>query len=114
MILDDVNNIKNYLGISKNLDIAINYLATTNLKRLKVGEYEILGKDVYAIIQEYDTKPFEDGKFEAHREHIDIQYIICGEEYIGYAPLHSLEPIDQYNPEKDKVNLNGDAEYHCI
>ncbi len=114
MIIDDIKNIKNYLGISRSLDMAINYLTTADFTQLNVGRYEISGTDVYVLIQEYDTKPFDQGKFEAHREYIDIQYVIYGEEYIGYAPLLDLQPVDEYDPEKDKMILKGDAEYHRI
>ena len=32
-------------------------------------------------------KAESEGKLEAHRKYIDVQYVISGEELMGYAPL---------------------------
>ena len=39
--------------------------------------------------------------YEAHREYIDIQYLISGEEKICCAPLEYLKEKAAYNTEKD-------------
>lgn len=63
---------------------------------------EIDGKTIYALVQEYET--LTGGglvKCEAHRGYIDIQYIVSGEEMMGWAPLDNLQNPTAYNPEKD-------------
>jgi YhcH/YjgK/YiaL family protein len=63
---------------------------------------EIDGKAIYALLQEYETLPAaETLKCEAHRGYIDIQYIVSGEEMMGWAPLDALLNPTAYNPEKD-------------
>jgi len=36
---------------------------------------------------EYQTKPREQGIWEAHRKYIDVQYMIQGSELMGWASI---------------------------
>jgi YhcH/YjgK/YiaL family protein len=71
------------------------------------GRYE-MSSGAYALVQEYDTKPVEGAKYEAHRKFIDIQFIFSGEELCYYAPLSQMV-ADEYQPEKDYVGLTGEG-----
>jgi biofilm protein TabA len=72
------------------------------------GRVEIDGKEVFALVQAYETKRAgEVLSFEAHRKYIDIQYICTGEEMMGWAPLDALQNATAYNPDKDV--LEGDV-----
>jgi biofilm protein TabA len=60
--------------------------------------------------QEYISKLPEQGKWEAHRRYIDLQYVALGTERIGYAHLSRLTQGD-YNPDKDFQALSGDGDF---
>ncbi len=62
-------------------------------------KYEIQGDDIYAIIASYKTK--EPHKFEAHREYVDIQCLLEGQEIIESTALNGLTVDMPYDPEKD-------------
>jgi len=62
-------------------------------------KYEIQGDDIYAIIASYNTK--EPHKFEAHREYVDIQCLLEGQEIIESTALNGLTVDMPYDPEKD-------------
>ncbi len=114
MILDCIKHIRNYKGISKHMDTAIDFLIENDLSEMNVGKYIIDGDNVYYMIQEYETKNIEDGKFEAHRKYIDIQLVLRGREFIGYAPEASLNPVSDYDAVKDKIILEGKEELHRL
>jgi biofilm protein TabA len=40
-------------------------------------------------------------RFEHHRRYIDIQFIVAGEEVIGWAPADRMQVTEAYDPEKD-------------
>jgi len=61
--------------------------------------YEIQGDDIYAIIASYNTK--EPHKFEAHREYVDIQCLLEGQEIIESTTLNELAVDIPYDSEKD-------------
>ena len=63
--------------------------------------YEIIGRDVYAMVQSYDTEAEPSPILEAHRKYIDIQYSIINAEYIAVAPLDESTLKTPYDEEKD-------------
>jgi biofilm protein TabA len=62
-------------------------------------KYEIQGDDIYAIVSSYNTK--QPHKFEAHREYVDIQCLLEGQEIIESTPLNGLAVDTPYDQEKD-------------
>ena len=63
--------------------------------------FEIAGRDVYVMVQSYDTEENPPPILEAHRKYIDIQYCIAGAEYIAVAPLDESTIKTPYDAEKD-------------
>ena len=59
------------------------------------------------LVQKVTTKAWETSQLEAHREFLDIQYIISGKEMVGWAPLDTLTPADEFNTQKDKGMYTG-------
>lgn len=102
MILDHISNIGTYKGLSSNIDIAIDYLVNTDLTALEVGKHAIKGDDVYVLIQSYLGKSLEEANCEAHKNYIDIQLVLSGEEYIGYAPVEGMTVTEPYSDAKDR------------
>lgn len=114
MILDDINNIDSYRGISKYMDLAIEYIMYNNIEILPVGKHKIVGDDVFALVQEYETKPITDNVLESHKKYIDIQYVVSGEELIGYAPVEKLKIYKEYDDDNDYMLYEGNYELHKI
>lgn len=110
MIIDRLSNAHLYLSLSPNVRRAFEYLQKTDLAYLPVGIFEMDGKDLYVNSQEYNTKLPAQGKWEAHRRYIDLQYVISGTERIGYAHLSRLA-LGYYNAEKDVLSLMGSGDY---
>ena len=73
------------------------------------GKYPVLGDEVVANVQEYDTKKLEDAKWEAHKKFTDLQYIITGEEKMGVFPVDQAVSPMPYDEAKD-VMFFGDNE----
>ena len=105
MIFDSAKNLDFYrgLGIEGRYGKAVDFLQNTDLENLEPGKYEIDGKNVYANVTEYTTIPWEEAKYESHRDYTDIQYMIRGTETMTYAPVDALNVKVPYNEEKDCV-----------
>jgi YhcH/YjgK/YiaL family protein len=58
----------------------------------KIGRHPLLGEDVVAIVMEYETMARRDARFESHREFVDVQYTLDGDEEIDWSPLDGLVP----------------------
>ena len=51
---------------------------------------------------------------EAHRQYLDIQYIVRGKEVMGYAPLEQCQLVGDFNEEKDVGKYTGPFQYMTI
>ncbi len=100
MIIDKIENAAKYAVISAGIKKGLDYILATDLENTEVGKYE-LGDGVKAIVSEYQSKEASVGVIESHKKFIDIQYIISGEEKMGYLPLEGQTPSTPYNEEKD-------------
>ena len=94
MIVDVFENAHKYYCLHKRFERAFEYIFSTDFEKLPCGRYEIDGNDIYANVDEYETK--EDTLMEFHKKYIDIQFMVQGEEFIGYHPFKNLEIMNQY------------------
>lgn len=99
MIYDKLNNIALFKGLSTDIYEGLLFLNTAS-KDLENGVY-VINPRVKAIVSEYTTKEVNEYGYEAHREYIDIQYLITGEEKICCLPLEYLQETKPYNEEND-------------
>ena len=97
MITDTIQNAENYYKLGENFQKGFEFLKNTDLKNLENGKYQIDGENVFVSVQDYTTKPESEGKFEAHKKYADIQFIIKGEEKIGYTNIQNCTPSRFYN-----------------
>ncbi len=103
MIYDVKENLLQYKGISKNLDCAIDYLLNTDFTGMEPGKYPVDGDRIFAMVQEPDSRPRSQARWEAHQRYIDIQYIIQGAENIGFQKIDLLTVSQPYSKENDIV-----------
>ena len=104
MIYDRLSNIKQYLGIHENLDLALNYIAD-HLADMP-DSIELKGQDVRAFFNEYQTVPVEDCFFEAHELFADIQIMRSGTERIAVSNIDALT-VTKAVPENDFWAMEG-------
>ncbi len=101
MIIDKLENCALYYGAHKNFEKAFAFIKKALAENLPVGKYEIDGKDVYASVQEYNTKEEQAARYEGHRKYIDIQFIASGAEAVEVTDIAKTQSITPYNEEKD-------------
>ena len=106
MILDTIDNTRLYVGLQARFAKAFEILNDKSLLHKEDGKYAFDGDSIYYTIQRYTTKPLNEGKLEAHRKYIDIQFLLEGRELLGYAPLKGLTTAEEYNPQKDIAFFN--------
>lgn len=93
MIYDKIENIDIY-----NIDkIAVDFIK--NLTPDIECKKHILSDNIYANVEEYTTKDV--GYFEAHKDYLDIQILLSGEEIIEYTPLEGLSVKESYDKSRD-------------
>lgn len=86
-------------AFSEDIRLGLEWLRDVN-PNIEKGVYE-LSPRVKAIVSEYTTKEVNENGYEAHRDYIDIQYLLKGSEKICCLPLESLKEIKAYRAEID-------------
>lgn len=112
MICDKLKNAELYFSLKDKFPAAFDFINRAIKENYQVGKYEIDGENLYAIVQEYVTKPLSEGVYEGHEKYIDIQFIISGVEQIGVADIGKLKAKTKYNAENDFClyeNINDDS-----
>ena len=99
MIYDKIDNLEIYSGISRDIRLGLEWLRDVN-PDIEKGVYE-LSPRVKAIVSEYTTKEENENGYEAHKEYIDIQYLLKGSEKICCLPLEYLKETKAYKAEID-------------
>lgn len=108
MIECAVADLKDFLGISRELDEAIRYLLESEWQALPHGRMEIDGENVYINRFAYQTSEMKDEPFETHSRYMDIHLLISGCECVSAADPEKLAEF-QRNDAEDYVLANGDA-----
>ena len=107
MIVCPFKDLSRYALLIPGLEEAAAAIAA--LEDLEPKTVELSGGNRF-FIQQVTTRPAEGATFEAHRNYLDVQYILEGEEYVGWAPLETVTEDVLYSSEKDIGFYTGPAE----
>lgn len=98
MLLDSIDRLHLYNDKIPHLAEALAKLE--EVKDGEPGRFEFEGG--YLMIQTGVCKPMDSNEFEVHRNYVDVQCLLDGEEWFEWADLRDLENKDDYNEAKDK------------
>ncbi|RPI75765.1 MAG: DUF386 domain-containing protein [Desulfobacteraceae bacterium] len=110
MIVDQLENALFYSKLHERVRRALLYLQNTDLSALPVGRHAIEGQRIFASVEEFMTKPVDQGIWEAHRKYLDIHCVLQGREKIGYAPIGHMRP-GLFDAEKDFGVFEGEGDF---
>lgn len=101
MILDNIRNISNYAAPGSQVYQALEILQKTDFAALEDGKTYLLdGPELRYSIQSYETRQSNETP-EAHRDFIDIQYVLSGTERMGVGQLADMTEEVEARPEND-------------
>jgi biofilm protein TabA len=104
MILDILENARQYQNLNTGFEKAIDFLLRPDLKELAEDTYEIDGKRIYAMVSKDPGRQKEDALLEAHEKYVDIQFVLDGTDTMGWKPKSAcVKTTQEYDSEKDVV-----------
>jgi biofilm protein TabA len=72
------------------------------------GRYDLDGERLFFTLSDYDTRPVTASLPESHREDVDVQVVLRGEERMGWAPLSAAwRPRGAYDARRDLLFHEG-------
>ena len=112
MILDKLENFRYYQRCIPEIWDAVRFFERAKREHLPVGRYPV-GKG-FALIQEGETRPFDEADFEIHKDYIDMQVLLDGEEMCEYADAAALEEKSPYDSGGDIQWLTGSGQKFTV
>lgn len=98
MIFDSIKNLNNYKNNNELYDI-LYYLH--NLNKMPSANTVLKENSIFCNPVYFTTKSESECIFEAHKNFIDLHYIVKGSEKIATADITSLTPHTPYDADKD-------------
>ena len=108
MIYTKKENLNRYLGLSTEMDTAIRFLQSADLRSLVKGRNEIDGDNVFVNRFDYQTMSQEQAIWEGHIQYADIHVLLSGNEKIGVTNVNMLTETVR-KPDEDFVGFNGEV-----
>lgn len=102
MILDTLEQAHRYERLAPGISRGLAFLRDLD-PEIPEGRHDVAGEEVFALVSRYETGPAGERRFEAHRRHLDLQYVAAGAERILHAPAVALEVETAYSEEEDVV-----------
>jgi YhcH/YjgK/YiaL family protein len=111
MIVDKIENYPLYTGVGDGIRLALEHIRTADFTHSKTGRYDLDGDNLFVILNDYETVNPKGGPLEGHRKYIDVQYLVRGTEWIGYAPLAGQMIVKDYDETDDCILYEGEATF---
>ena len=109
MIICPWKDIKKYAPLLPGIEEAFN--AIQALETYEPATHQLSGGNRFFVSSGTTIEP---GLAEAHRKYLDIQYIVKGQETMGWADLADCKLEGEFSQEKDIGMYSGDFTFHTI
>ncbi len=108
MILGNIKDAKRYFCVNERFEKAFEILKGLDAS---ASEKITLEDGVFWInIAEFEEIAPGEKQAEAHKDFLDLHFIIEGEEKFGYADIERLTETKEYDKENDYLLLSGDVD----
>lgn len=89
---------------------ALDYIKNLDKSSLTPGKHEV-NVDFFYNYMEYEAKEPTDSIYEAHKNYVDIQYIVEGQEHVDVSFEEYMELDTPYDAEKDIMFFKNPQKY---
>ncbi len=111
MIIDRLTNLEQYRGLAPKWVRALEFLRDTDVLSLALGRHDLDGDQLFALVQEYRTKPVAECRWEAHRRYCDVQFVARGAESIGVMNIERMQIEQPYDADRDVAFFAGEGDF---
>lgn len=109
MILDTLQNAATYRGLHPGIDRVLEVFGNYTAENYPTGRIDLDGDALYLNFNSYVTHDREGTSAEAHRQYIDVMFMVDGCETIWVKPTQQLRHItSEYDPSGDHLLAETD------
>lgn len=115
MIIDRIENAPLYFGLGERFERGLKEMMKCASEPLEKKSVELEGRDLrYGISNVKCDRAPDDNDYEAHVKFADIQCVLDGTEYMGWANLHDLRLRKAYDADGDIAWYTGKGTMLCV
>ena len=117
MIIDHIKHIGFYEAVATGITAAWKEIQQMLQEKgtLSDGSYELNSvPNGFFKVQRGTTKPLSEGTFESHKQYIDVQILLDGQEEMAWMELADLTEAIPYDTEKDAARWDGERMHHML
>jgi YhcH/YjgK/YiaL family protein len=103
MIVDSWSEAARYEALHPRFARAFEFFLRAGLATMAPGRYDIDGSRLYLSVDVAEGRGREGARLESHRRYIDIQYVVDGDEEIGWQPVAGCRAPGRYDEARDIV-----------
>lgn len=110
MIIDKINNISMYKSLINYPKVIYDFIEDFNQGRIDIDskkKIEFDNSNHNILVFEYETKI--ENLWESHKKHIDLHWLISGEEDMIVSPVENMKVTREYDDENDYMLLEGEG-----
>lgn len=100
MVIDTLSHLNDYVSLHPLFEKAFDFLSNTELSSLELGKIVLEPDRLYVNVVQTAPKSVDEARLETHRDFIDIQVPLSGNETMGYTATDRL-PTVPYNAADD-------------
>lgn len=113
MIFGNIKNLQEYNYLEENIKKCFEYAQNNDLLTYEKGCHKIDGDNLFVNIVEYETTDKEDRFWEAHRNYLDLHFMLSGVEQIDLNFIENMEQ-KEFIEKDDFLPLEGEKNSHVV
>lgn len=113
MVFGNIRDLKDFGYLEDSVRRCFDYAREHDLLSYEKGSHPIDGDDLFVNIVEYETTTPENRFWEAHRQYLDLHFMLRGPEQID---VNFIDNMDQkeFVEKDDFLPLEGDPNSHVV
>ena len=113
MVFGNVHDLKDFSWLESQVLKCFDYAKSHDLISYEKGSHPIEGDDLFVNIVEYETTTPENRFWEAHRQYLDLHFMLRGPEQIDVNFIQNMEQ-KEFVEKDDFLPLEGDPNSHVV
>lgn len=113
MVFGNIRDRKDFSWLEEVVGKCFDYAAANDLLSYEKGSHPIDGDELFVNIVEYETTTPENRFWEAHRQYLDLHFMLRGPEQIDVNFIDNMEQ-KEFVEKDDFLPLEGNPNSHVI
>ena len=113
MVFGNIRDRKDFSWLEEVVGKCFDYAAANDLLSYEKGSHPIAKDELFVNIVEYETTTPENRFWEAHRQYLDLHFMLRGPEQIDVNFIDNMEQ-KEFVEKDDFLPLEGDPNSHVI